>query len=370
MLGKIKLSISGANLARMVNELQNQHQITHVKRVHNTQINLTVPANNYAKIIANLRAKCYNINVIQFSPLLRFILFCKMHVCQIVLLLLCTMALYVLGQVVWDVRFCSHNEYDTQVAQAVQDCKVLGHWRANIDCDEVELHILQSVPDISLFNVSVRGCYLVIDYTIKTQPLPQQPKHSGPITAQDSGVVSKMFVTQGTPLVQVGAYVQAGQVLIGDYFVDKDGNTVQCEAQGQVFVYKWDSCTIEFCEDSIMCVPTGDEVVYTSLYAFGNEITSNKKDIAYEHYIVEQDDQYLTKFGIPIHIVYTHVIQTQPTKVHIDFDTRADSLKMQAKEKVLQSIEPQDILEEKYTISHAGDVYFVTYYAKSENLIT
>ncbi|MBQ7602758.1 MAG: sporulation protein YqfD, partial [Clostridia bacterium] len=194
--------------------------------------------------------------------------------------------------------------------------------------------------------------------------------HSGPILATKSGLVSRLFVTQGTPLVGVNSYVTAGQPIIADYFIDKDGNTISCEAKGEAYIYCWQSSTIKFCEDSIQYVPTGEEIVCTVMQFLNNNIECSKQDVPYQHYLTQQEVVYLTKLGLPIKLIKTHYVQTQPTMMHSNFEDNLDSLKMQAKENVLCTIEEQNILEEKYTIAHVGDVYFVSYYAKSENLVT
>lgn len=370
MLGKVKISVSGVNLDRSINELKNKFGISNVFKVHNTKIIFVAPVNYYAKIIDYLQAKCYNINVIQFSLLLRLNMFFKKYFWQIILLVLCIGLLCAFFNTIVGAKIVKDSTYNTSIMQTLKEDNIFGKWSKKIDCKNLELLICNHVPELSLVNVSIKGCFVLIDYTIKELPKQILPAHSGPILAQKSGVVSKIFVTQGTPLVKPNTYVRAGQALIGDYFLDKDGNTVQCEAKGEVYVFNWQSSTVEFCEDSVQYVPTGEETICSSLIVFGKEIKCKQKEVPYQNYCTQQTEFLLTHFAIPIHIVYTHYLQTVQQKMHTDFDACVDSLKMQARENVLKNIEPQNILEDKYTISHVGDIYFVTYYAKSESLIT
>lgn len=370
MLGSVKLQVKGVNLDRLINDLKTSFLIRDVFKVHNTIINFVVPINYYPKIIAYLQSKCYNVNIIQFSFLLNISLFFKKYFLQMILLVLCIGILCTLFNTILGVKIVKQSQYNTSILQALNDCKIYGKWSSKIDCDDVELNIYQKVPQLSLVNASVKGCFVVIDYTLKELPTEVMATNSGPILAQESGVVSKIFVTQGTPLVRVNTYVKAGQPLIGNYFVDKDGNTVECEPKGEVYVYVWHNSTIEFCEDTIQYVPTGEEVVCTNMQVFDKNIVCKNVEIPYDNYCVKQEKMLLTTFVMPIYIVYTHYLQTTPQKVHVGFDSRVDSLKMQARENVLKNIPLQDILEEKYTISYVGDIYFVTYYAKSENVIT
>ncbi len=370
MLGKITLNIEGVNMANTLNEIKDKYNITHIKRVHSTNTILVVPANNYTKLFDYFRLKCYNINIIQFSPFLRLELFVKKYIFQIITLVLCTLVLCTLSNMVLGVKFLGDMQYNMQISDVLKQNNVFGKFKSSIDVNNLELKIMQAIPQVSLINISSNGCYLVVNYTLKTQPTQIKPLPTGPITANKSGVVSKLFVTSGTPLVSVNSYVTKGQVLVANYFIDKDGNNVPCNAEAEVYVFNWQSATVKFCEDTIQYVPTGNRIVCSSLSFLNKTITGNQPNIVYDSYNTLTKTKYLTSFGVPIKIVYTTYEETQTQKVHTNFNTQQDFLKMQAKEKVLAKINIQDILEEKYTVSYVGDVYFVTYYAKTENLIT
>ena len=370
MLGKITLQIEGVNVANTLNQIKDKYKITNIKKVHNTITNLTVPANNYTKIFDYFRLKCYNVNIIQFSPFLRFELFVQKYLLQIITLVLCVLVLCTFCNMVLGAKFLNNLEYNNQIEEVLKQNNVYGKFKGSVDVNNLELKIIKAIPKISLVNISFNGCFLVVNYTLKTEALTPTPIVDGPIIAQNSGVVSRLFVTSGTPLVSVNSYVTKGQVLVANYFVDKDGNNVSCPAQADVYVYSWQSSTVKFCEDTIQYVPTGKQMEYTSLSFLNKTIEGKQYNVTYENYNTLTKTKYLTTFGLPVKIVYTIYQQTQPQKVHTDFNTQQDSLKMQAKENVLAKINIQDILEEKYTVSYVGDVYFVTYYAKTENLIT
>ena len=370
MLGKITLKIEGVNIANTLNEIKDKYNITHIKRVHSTNTILVVPANNYSKLFDYFRLKCYNINIIQFSPFLRLELFVKKYIFQIITLVLCTLVLCTLSNMVLGVKFLGDMQYNMQISDVLKQNNVYGKFKSSIDVNSLELKIVQAIPQISLINISKNGCYLVVNYTLKTQPTQIKPLTSGPLTANKSGVVSKLFVTSGTPLVSVNSYVTKGQVLVANYSIDKDGNNVPCNARAEVYVFNWQSATVKFCEDTIQYVPTGNKVVYSYISFLNKTITGKQPNILYSNYTTTTQQKNLTYFGLPLKIVYTTYEETQPQKVHTAFKAQQESLKMQAKEEVLNKIGMQEILEEKYTISYVGDVYFVTYYAKTENLIT
>lgn len=371
MIGKVTLRVEGVNLAKALEQLKANYDIFDVQKVNNTTTNLTIPVNYCNKIIAYFKSKCYNIRVIRFSPMLKFCVFLRKFWGQIVLFALCAVLLCVFSNLSLGISFRQdNNQFNQKITDVLVSGGAMGKMMHSVDVEALEQSILENIPEISLVNISKRGCFLVVNYTTKTEALNVADPQSGAIVAKQSGVVSKVFLVRGTALVDVGAYVTAGQVLIANYFVDKDGNTVECPAEGQVYVYTWQSNTVQFCEDVVEYVPTGQQTTDSTMHFLGSVVQCGNQTVPYQHYVVQTEETYLFKFGIPIKLVTNHYLETTPQRVHYAFETKLDALKMQAKEELLTNIDLTSVLEEKYTISTAGDVHFVTYYVKSENLVT
>ena len=371
MLGKVVLKVEGVNVAKTLENLKNQFEITNIFRVHSTQTILTAKANSCAKLIDYLKQKCYNVNVLKFSVLLRLNIFFRKFWPQTLIFILTFLVLCTAQNFVFDVDFKQdNNEINTKINQTLSDMHIFGKAKNNINKQEIETEILKNVLDVSLVDVSFCGCYLIVNYTTKTFEHENMQKHEGPIVAKSDGVVSKIFVASGTLMVSVGSYVREGQTLIADYFIDKDGNTVFCEAKGEVFVDKWESVVVEFCEDTIEYAETGREIAQTIVCPLGKEAEPKQIEIPFEHFEKRIEKQKLTTFGVPVDVVFVRFVETTPLRVHTSFAEKEESLKLQAKEEFLNQFSQFEILEEKYTISTASNVYFVTYYAKTEKPVT
>lgn len=370
MLGYVKLMVEGVNVSRALETLKTKHQIYDVQRVHNTCTILTVNANSYCKIIDYFKDRCYNINVVKFSLFLKlFIFFRKFWLQCIVFLALCVV-LCTLSCKIWGISFKQDNaQINEQVSQIVKTQNVFGANKTHINIKNLESEILQSLPEISLVDVGVDGCFLIVNYTLKTPPQNLPPQTEGKIVAKEEGLIKKLFVVSGTPVVNVGTYVKAGQTLIENYFIDKDGNTVPCKAEGSATVDVWKSHTIQFCENQIQNVPTGKEKCFCFFNKENAEQqTKNLKPFAEFEKVVEEIK--LTNFSMPLKLIKVKFLQTTPMNVFSSFEEKQDALKMQAKEELLEKENLSEILEEKHTISTVGEVYFITYYAKTEKLIT
>lgn len=371
MIGKVTLKVEGINIAKTLENIKKEYEITNINRVHTTTTFLTVKVNSYLNLIAYLKQKCYNVNVVRFSLFLKLFVFMRKFWLQLSTILICFAVLCTLFCVVLGTNFKQDDELcNKQIEEVLKNEGVFGTFKTNVNTQKLEQTILKEVDDLSLIDISFVGCFLNVNYTKKTKPTENQAHADGPIVAQSDGLVSRVFVVSGTLVVSVGSYVLKGQTLIENYFVDKDGNTVPCEAKGDVFVSVWDSFTTTFCENSVVYVPTGREVCSSSIICFGNKIESKTPTIEYEFYETKTEQQNLTNFAVPLKIEIIHYQETIPQKVFTNFEEKVESLKLEAKENLITKINPAEILEEKYTISTVADVYFVTYYAKSEKLIT
>lgn len=370
MLGYVKLRVSGVNISRALEALKNEHKIYKVERVHNTCTFLTVNANSYCKIIDYFEERCYNVSVVKFSCLLRLFIFFRKFWLQCIVFLalcavLCTLSCKILG--------ISYKQNDVQIneqiSQIIKTQNVFGANKNSFDVKNLENKILQKLPEISLLDVGVNGCFLVVNYTLKTQAQNLPPENEGKVVAKDEGLIKKLFVVSGTPVVNVGTYVKAGQILIENYFVDKDGNTVPCKAEGSAVVDVWKSHTIQFCENQLQNVPTGKEKCFYFLDRIkAEEQTKNLSPFAEFEKVVEETQ--ITNFSMPLKLIKVKFLQTTAINVYLSFEEKQDALKMQAKEELLAQENLTEILEEKHTVSMVGDVYFITYYAKTEKLIT
>ena len=371
MLGKVVLKVEGVNISKTLDDIKDKYVLKNIKKFGNTTTFLTIGASSCTKLIDYLKQKCYNVSVVKFSVFLRFCIFFRKFWLQIAVFCFCFVVLCTLSNMVLGTNFKqSDAQCNQQIGQVLKNAGVFGKFRSDINKTQIEQQILSEVEDISLVDLSFVGCFLNINYTKKTNPTTTQQKNEGPMLAKEDGLVSRVFVVSGTLLVSAGTWVKKGQPLIADYFVDKDGNTVPCEAKGEVFVSVWQNNTTQFCEDMVLYVPTGREVESATILCFGKQIECKKPDINFEHFEQKTEEQQLVDFGLPLKVCITKTIETTPQRVHQNFEDNVESLKFEAKETLLKNLDVSQILEEKYTISKVADIYFVTYYAKTEKLIT
>lgn len=239
-------------------------------------------------------------------------------------------------------------------------------WR-DIDCDSLENLILKNVPDVGMVSVSQKGMYLVVNTSLATPkpPVEPNPDFSSGIYADCDGVVSRIFVSNGTALVKVGDTVSFGDLLVAPYNLDAEGNEIETSVRADVYVYAWDSATVEFCEDSVEYARTGNFVTAASVIFGGEALSQAEVAVPYKTY---ESVTKLTNLSsvLPVKLETTYYYETAPVGVKKDFAAEEQALIYEAKQKVMAGVNESDVLEQKHTISEHDGKYYVSYYIKRE----
>ena len=167
-------------------------------------------------------------------------------------LLFFIVGLYVLSSFVWMVDIEGNERLSKE--ELLSACAEWGlrpgAWKANVDTETITKQLLSSFADISWVSVSVQGTDATIQLaeTIeKTEIIDKETPQD--IVAEKDGVILQITAQRGTPLVQVGDVVKAGDVLISSEIqVGVEGEEIHSEyvaAQGSVTARTWQNMTEE-----------------------------------------------------------------------------------------------------------------------------
>lgn len=103
---------------------------------------------------------------------------------------------------------------------------------SSIDTAMLSSEILSDNPAIGFASVYKRGSYLVVEALRVEAPGDIRGKE---ILSDVDGVVEKISVLRGTPLVSVGDVVKAGQQLVGGYFIAGE-ETFKTDALAEIYI--------------------------------------------------------------------------------------------------------------------------------------
>lgn len=361
---RVSLKVRGANFNVLIDELKKRNIKFKAQRVTDTELNIETTENNLPVLFDLLRNKCYNYSISYKSEIgLPKILG------VVIGLAFCLIVFMVLSNFCLGVQI---NTDDAVLSQKIQSVLTENSWGSgkswgSLDFDEIELNLLTHVEELSMVNVSRFGAYLIVNVNEGTLPgeLNHTEENTQGIFASADGVVSRIFVASGTALVKVGDTVSFGQMLVAPYRETAEGEQIPTIVKADVYLYLWDSETVEFRENTYEFSRTGNFVVSRDIAFAGNVLKSENANVNFEHYETEILTYNISNI-LPLKMICTYYFETTAVPVKKEFSAERDSLIYEAKQKLLQKIDKTQILEEKYTISQIGEVYYVTYYTKRE----
>lgn len=85
-------------------------------------------------------------------------------------------------------------------------------WQDSVDLNKVAKALVEEFPDAAWIGISSKGTRVEIKVVQKVRP--KVPGEAGNLVASKAGLVEKVMVIQGTPLIHEGEIVRPGQVLI------------------------------------------------------------------------------------------------------------------------------------------------------------
>ena len=147
-----------------------------------------------------------------------------------------------LSQFLWEITVSGGEVYsESDILKYVTDNYYhIGTLKYQIDCDALEDHLREDYAEIAWASCSIQGTRLHIEIKeTLDRKTKQNPKKPCDIVANKSGIITKMAVKSGTPLVSVGDSVKSGTTLISGliYYYSDDFTVTQTDkikADGEI----------------------------------------------------------------------------------------------------------------------------------------
>ncbi len=156
------------------------------------------------------------------------------------------LGLYCLSTVIWTVEVTGNARIQSE--DILSFCKEQGvssgTQKKSIDQDEIARQLLLSFPELSWVSIALEGTnvHIKVAETI-VQPELVDKENLTKIIANQEGVITKIIVNRGTPLVAMGDVVSKNDVVIGnEILIGEEGAEQHIEyvsADGEVYARMW-----------------------------------------------------------------------------------------------------------------------------------
>lgn len=157
----------------------------------------------------------------------------KVFFCSI---FLCMTCIYIFSRFIWNIEIIGNSSITDEVfiEYLAQEQVYHGMLRNKVNCKEIGTDIRKYFDDVIWVSVSLEGSnlYIHVKENTDTFQVTNEQEAGCDIVAKTDGIITEMVTRKGTPCVQVGDEVKAGDVLVSGMIEVKNdaGEVVRTES--------------------------------------------------------------------------------------------------------------------------------------------
>ena len=329
--GYYVIIVEGVSVEKFLNHLmRNGIKVYNVKKISNTKIEFNLEREDIKAFKKIYRGSNFQIKIQQSTGLpfiLRRIYKNKtMWICGVVSLFLLIMT----SQFVTDIYI--------QVPEGIKKEDIRkelyqvglkpGVYKKSIDRKEIRDHIMLKFDDVAYLSINVKGTNIFVTVTKKAETLKsvEQSNYCN-IIAKKDGIIEKVIARSGDSVVQKGAIVRKGDILI------KGSNNKSIpEVWATTFYESSKSANYE----EVVKEKTGKKKNIYTLSFYDNTYTI-RRNVKYKDYSIENKEYKLSlgSYTFPLKLKISTFYETKDKKVEKD----KNQLKEELKEKTLKELD-------------------------------
>lgn len=234
--------ISGVNLEKLLRAAPAAGlTLRHVKRLGTREISAQVSLGQMKTLAALCERSGWALRELRADSALRAARFLRRRATLAAGMALCVLLVWLSSQMILRVQIDHAQENIAEVRRFLQEEGVRpGRLTSAFSLDDLRARLSLRLPGLSFVGMRYAGSTLIVDCRPAQEG--EQLAIAGEgmdIVAAQPGVVTRLAVTSGTPQVEVGQAVRAGQVLISGQERTEKGGMRVVQAQGQVSARVW-----------------------------------------------------------------------------------------------------------------------------------
>ena len=241
----------------------------------------------------------------------------------------------------------------------------IGTFTLQVDRELVRSRVIEEIPELSWVSIQINGSRVVVDVRERT-PKPDivDIYADVDVRAAKSGLITKMNVLQGKPLVKVGDTVLAGELLVSGTMDSSYGDTRFVHAQAEIYARTWYEFSASMPLWYIAKRYSGEEIskraitigdVRTNLYW-----NSGSANMSSDKQVSEAWVELPLGIVLPVRTVQEVYRPYEPTVVELDAEIAQAELEQSLMSRLLELAPDAEIVSITYTPVVDGDILTVT----------
>lgn len=234
--------------------------------------------------------------------------------------------------------------------------------KSRIDVKDIEILVKKSFDEVSSISVAIVGQSIVVN--INEMVLPKEMTGNFlPLVSVEDGQITQINLIEGTLNCKVGDIVQKGDILVYPYVIDSQGQKREVSPKAEIYADVWLSETISHYDYCLKRERSGKKIVNSQVLLYDKVVYNNKKDVSFNDYEVEVEEEYLTKnLILPLKLKKTTYYEMSTFEVSQPFYEYKDEIIENTRLKALQFLKKNEIIKsENFSVNEEPNVSRVTY---------
>lgn len=243
MSGYVKIQIEGYFVERFLNlALIQKVTIWDIKRMQDGRIIAKVVPKEFKRLRKIAKTTNCRVKILKKSGVPFLIIKYRKRKIFVIFVLIATISVCIYNSYIWQLDIVGDfkipiEEIRSQLAE--ENLKVAVK-KSDIDIEQLKLNMALKRNDLAWIGVNIKGTKATVEIVEKV--MPEQEELDGlpcNIVATKDGIVTKIYVKDGTACVQKDDLVQKGQILISGVMTSEYAKERLVHANGEVFAKTW-----------------------------------------------------------------------------------------------------------------------------------
>lgn len=271
--GAIRLELTGADVEKTLRELAVRCRLEQIDGITPLVVRFTIPRRAWKDVQETAERNGDSLKVLSvwgWQRMLRAWLDAPVILGTVVILLM--LSVWIPSRILFIRIEGNETIADRLILEKAEESGLaFGVSREGIRSEQIKNRLLEVMPELSWVGVNTAGCVATVTVRERQLSPAQEEPVPGSIVAVTDAVIRELTVTAGSPVVQVGDAVKAGQVLISGY-TDLGLCTHVEAAQGEIYGLTRRESSAVVPENTLMSGQNGVTVKKYSLLIGKNRI--------------------------------------------------------------------------------------------------
>ncbi|AZT90434.1 stage V sporulation protein AE [Caldicellulosiruptor changbaiensis] len=240
------LKVEGENLNKFLNMLVFNKVLLDIREKGQNSLIIIVHLADFKKVVNIAKRTKSRIHILEKRGI--YFLIREITTFKLISILFCILLLFLFSLFIFDVKIKSQDSnrlIDDKIVQTLKNYNIKPFTlKVKVDQEKLSKKLLTDLEELMWVKIKKEGGLLVVEY-VKREKGDLKNKW-GKIFAKSSGVIQKLILKSGNALVKEGDTVIAGQLLIDNKVVTKDGNEYYEDAIAEIIATTFYSVSREF----------------------------------------------------------------------------------------------------------------------------